>query len=85
MSNFDMFLSKLKDLSSEELQLLSRKIITQLQRNESNENRSAIVSCKKCGDKDCISKYGKDRHGKQRYRCKHCKAVYCTHRLDLFE
>lgn len=84
MSNFDMFLSKLKDLSSEELKLLSKKIMTQLQGTESCTDGSVVVSCKKCGAKECISKYGKDKNGKQRYRCKHCNAVFTEISYTVF-
>ena len=88
MSNFDAFLSQLKNLSTEELKLLSQKIMMQLQGSESckssSQSSSSVTSCKKCGDKDCISKYGKDKNGKQRYRCKHCGAVFTETSYTVF-
>ena len=78
MSNLDMFLSQLKELKYDELKTLSEKIMMQLKgiRPQERENIEEVRVCRKCGAQDGISKYGKDKNGKQRYRCKHCGAIF---------
>lgn len=78
MSKLESLFSQLKGLQNDELKALSDKILQQLKGTLSpNEAQdSTIKTCRKCNAQNGISKYGKDKNGKQRYRCKHCGSVF---------
>ena len=78
MKDLSVIFSQLKELDEIELKAISEKILKHLKKSNTVnfEEDSVITVCRKCGDKDCLIKYGKDKNGKQRYRCKHCKAFF---------
>lgn len=78
MRNLDTLFAQLKRLDAAELKVIADTILSQLKSDEyTRESRSSgECICRKCGGKDCLSKYGKDRNGKQRYRCKQCGATF---------
>ena len=66
-----------ESLSESELEALSSKILKLLKvSTDTNENGvEEIHNCRKCGS-HAILKYGKDKNGKQRYKCKNCNTVF---------
>lgn len=65
-------------LEQSELEILSSKILQMLKlssdTNIDNEV-SSVDFCRRCSSSS-ILKYGKDKNGKQRYRCKCCNAIF---------
>lgn len=78
MANLDMLFSQLKELPYNELQKLSDRILQQLKNVGANNKYLdvKVQTCRKCNAHSSVSKYGKDKNGKQRYRCKQCGAVF---------
>ncbi len=78
MKDIDNIFLQIKDLSSQELNTLANKIFEILNSNNAYIEASADVSeisCRKCGCEN-VSKYGKDKNGKQRFKCKSCGALF---------
>ncbi len=79
MKELKEFLGAAGQLNRKELEELSSKILSMLQLTSSvcDEPTSGVgVSCcRKCSSSN-ILKYGKDKNGKQRYKCKSCNAVF---------
>ena len=79
MVNFADILSAADSLNPEELQALSSKILGLLNVSVSNatspQNVNRCDCCRRCSSKQII-KYGKDKNGKQRYKCKHCDRLF---------
>lgn len=78
MSKLEALFSQLKGLQYDELKALSERIMCQLKGvgSQDKTEHSVVQMCRKCSAQGGISKYGKDKNGKQRYRCKHCGSVF---------
>lgn len=69
-------LSAAKALSAEELRALSSRILGLLNiADSSDSDQSGCSCCRRC-ESTQIVKYGKDKNGKQRYKCKACNTVF---------
>lgn len=66
-------------LETKDLEALSVKILELLKMPSVTCSESANgtnhIGCRKCGS-NFISKYGKDKNGKQRYKCKSCNTIF---------
>lgn len=69
-------LSATETLSQEELQSLSARILDLLNIPASNAAETAKCDCCRRCDSKQIVKYGKDKNGKQRYKCKTCNTIF---------
>lgn len=72
----DLF-AKIENLTTSELELLSEHILQKLMSSMEtfSFNKNTIESCKRC-ESQFIIKYGKDRNGNQRYKCKECGCLF---------
>ena len=77
MSRVTDILKKLDGLNSGELQQISEKLLKLLQEVNGvfGVPSAPVDQCRKCGDKHIV-KFGKDKNGNQRYRCKACGATF---------
>lgn len=77
MSKVNDILKKLETLNNGELQQVSEKLLELLQdvNGVSGVPSAPVDVCRKCGNKHIV-KFGKDKNGKQRYRCKACGATF---------
>lgn len=77
MNKFDLLLSNLSSLNTSDLEFLSEKILNLLSDNNNllSIKEEDVCSCKRCGSV-AIVKYGKDKNGKQRYKCKDCNTLF---------
>ena len=78
MQDFNAFLSQLSTFSAEELEICSKKILQILKQNLDAPQPYAddnVCNCRRCSS-DRIVKYGKDKNGKQRYKCKDCGILF---------
>lgn len=74
MKNIEKFISDAKEFKAEELKILADKIFEMLNEVEgvpSTSNIEQVIKCRKC-ESSKIKKDGKDKNGKQRYRCSSC-------------
>lgn len=77
MSRVNDIINQFDSMSKSELTKISEKLLQMLQ----SANGDAFVvsngscTCRKC-DSENIMKYGKDRKGNQRYRCKSCGSTF---------
>ena len=74
MRNIDKFISDVKVLGVEELRTLADQIFKRLKEVEGVPSTAAVEQvekCRKC-ESSKIIKDGKDKNGKQRYRCSSC-------------
>ena len=78
MTNLNALLEQIKNLPPKELQLIADSIMAKLSHNSFDKaaDSSSVSICRKCGSDKGISKYGKDKKGNQRYRCKFCGALF---------
>ncbi len=80
MKDVNNIISQLNQMDSTELEFLSKRIFELLQASDSadrfpnTENTTEMV-CRKCGSHK-VSKYGKDKRGNQRYKCKSCGVFF---------
>ena len=77
--NIEKLLAEVESLSTSELKKISAKIFEILNGTDNvclncNDNHT-VSCCKKCGCTD-ILKYGKDKNGKQRYKCNGCGCTF---------
>ncbi|MBQ4333440.1 MAG: IS1595 family transposase [Clostridia bacterium] len=77
MDRVSFLVNQVAHYSSDELQVLSEKILALLQSSQENVMPPIKHStvCQRCGSKR-ISKYGKDRKGHQRYKCSGCATTF---------
>ncbi len=73
MERLDMIISAAKQLNQNELEELSSKLLTIL--NSYSADKSFTGKCQRCGGNHTI-KYGKDKNGKQKYKCNDCNTVF---------
>lgn len=74
MADLSTLLSATETLNREELQALSARILGLLNIPAEAES-STCDCCRRCDSKQIV-KYGKDKNGKQRYKCKSCNAIF---------
>lgn len=76
MAALNDVLSAAQALSQEDLRALSDRILGLLNiPNNENAPEAKCDCCRRCSS-DKIVKYGKDKNGKQRYKCKSCNTVF---------
>ena len=77
MGNISQILKLAKSLNDWELQRISDALLKMLGKNTGvyGAAQHEEKSCRKCGS-DQIVKFGKDKNGKQRYKCKCCGATF---------
>lgn len=76
MATITDLLSAAETLSQDELQVLSARIMGLL--NIPSDDTAVAQTCnccRRCSSKQVV-KYGKDKNGKQRYKCKCCNTVF---------
>lgn len=73
MSNIDMVLEQFAAFDKEELKKIAEKIHQLL--SKADRISVSIDKCRKC-EANNIVKFGKDKNGKQRYRCRNCGATF---------
>ncbi len=79
MNNFEKLISVASELKHDELEALSERILEMLKisPNEfgccADEKHERV--CRRCNSKSVV-KYGKDRNGVQRYKCRSCNTVF---------
>ena len=74
MRNIDEFIFDVKALKADELKVLADRIFKMLKEVEgvpSTSNVQQVAKCRKC-ESSKIIKDGKDKNGKQRYKCSSC-------------
>ena len=79
MNSADVLFDKIEKLSIDELHTVAEKIFNLLQQVENSPQSSSVLSnvqkCRKC-ESTQIKKFGKDKNGKQRYRCNSCGCTF---------
>lgn len=77
MKGLSSILSLAHKLDAKELEMLSSEILQMLSIvNAKSENCfDASSTCRRCGSHK-IQKYGKDKHGNQRYKCSACNTTF---------
>jgi len=79
MNNLLNIINAAESLEHGDLEILSSKILEMLKLSpESNttvQHETRILSCRRCGS-GSILKFGKDKNGKQRYKCKSCNTIF---------
>ena len=77
MNKVCQILQTAKCLSSEELKRISDALLKMLSQTTDIHGVSVqhVEKCRKCGDAHIV-KFGKDKNGKQRYKCKSCGATF---------
>lgn len=78
MNNLDSLFAQIQSLKPDELKLVADSIMAVLKGKPSTDNvqPEKITICRKCGVEGTVAKFGKDKNGKQRYRCKCCGATF---------
>lgn len=77
MNTVHDILKQLDRLSKAELTIISEGLLKLLQGTDGVAcvHSNTVHTCRKCGDEKIV-KFGKDKNGKQRYRCKACGATF---------
>ena len=76
MTAVNAILNQVGQLSQAELKQVSERLLKMLKGEAADDsNDSTVTSCRKCGCEH-IQKYGKDKNGKQRYKCRDCGATF---------
>lgn len=67
-----------ESLNASELKLVADKIMKLLHSSECEPScvSENISKCRNCGTEGSVIKFGKDKNGKQRYKCKCCDATF---------
>ena len=78
MDNMNAILSQIQTLSHAERKIVAESILRSLKGEPLIEDSKSLrtVVCRKCDSDNGVSKYGKDKNGNQRYRCKHCGSTF---------
>lgn len=69
-------ISAAEGLSQNELQTLSSHILGLLNISDSGDNTQGKCDCCRRCESTQIVKYGRDKNGKQRYKCKACNTIF---------
>ena len=77
MNNLKDIIKVVESLSAAELETLSSEVLKLLKTSPdvAKNNTEELHNCRRCGS-HAILKYGKDKNGKQRYKCKNCNAIF---------
>lgn len=77
MSRLDTVINQAKRLNPDELKVVSEEIlhILKLVNNDSETTTVVVDSCRRCESKNIV-KFGKDKNGKQRYKCRNCGSTF---------
>ena len=96
MNKVHDILKQFDRLSKAELAQISEGLLKLLQSTDGvvYASSNSVHTCRKCGDEKIV-KFGKDKNGKQRYRCKTCGATFTEtsysvvsntrHTMDVWE
>lgn len=78
MNNLDSLFAQIQSLNPNELKLVAESIMSALKGETSTDSvqTEKITVCRRCGEKGAVAKFGKDKNGKQRYRCKYCGSTF---------
>ena len=79
MRNFNNFVNVVEQLNEAELKIVANKILKMLSNvgKDTVQTVESISKCRKC-DSSQIVKFGKDKNGKQRYKCHSCGATFTS-------
>ncbi len=75
MAILNDLISAAEELSQDELQALSSRVLGLLNRSALETPAAKCECCRRCESRQIV-KYGKDKNGKQRYKCKSCNTVF---------
>ena len=77
MERITKLIKAAEGLKQSELEALSARILEMLNlsNGEGEEIGAPVSGCRRC-DSEQIVKFGKDKHGKQRYKCKSCGTIF---------
>lgn len=78
MERLDKIISAAESLEQKDLEALSSKILQMLKLSSGSntyQEENQVHSCRRCSS-SAILKYGKDKNGKQRYKCKNCNTIF---------
>lgn len=78
MKNVELLLKKAQNLKSADLKIFADKIFELLKNNESDSceaYETKTEKCRKCEGTQIV-KFGKDKNGKQRYKCQSCGCTF---------
>ena len=77
MSNFKAVIEQIKLFDYKDLKDISEEILQLLKLTEdsSRPTSSTVNFCRRCEDVNIV-KFGKDKNGKQRYKCRNCGATF---------
>lgn len=78
MVNVRNLMKDAESLSASELKLVADKIMKLLHASECEPScvSQSASKCRNCGTEGSVIKFGKDKNGKQRYKCKCCAATF---------
>ena len=87
MGRFNVLYNELSNLNDYELKTIAEHVFELLQRAEgsltSTTSDKEIIKCRKC-DSSLVAKFGKDKNGKQRYKCKSCGCTFTSTSFSAF-
>lgn len=87
MGTFKTVYNEIGNLNSSELKSIAERIFKLLQQVEDSVaedfNESPIATCRKC-ESSQIAKFGKDKNGKQRYKCRSCGCTFTGTSFSAF-
>lgn len=75
MNNINQFINEIESLHIDELKSIADMIMQKLKNVEASDCLDATTECRKCGSHK-IAKFGKDKNGKQRYKCMSCGSTF---------
>ena len=77
MSNFKAVIEQIRLFDYKDLKDISEEILQLLKLTEDNSRStsSTVNFCRRCEDVNIV-KFGKDKNGKQRYKCRNCGATF---------
>ena len=75
MKQINDILKQVKTLSESELKNISSQILQMLKSCNNSAPEAVVEKCRKCESNNII-RYGKDKNGKQKYKCKSCGTIF---------
>ena len=80
MVNVRNLMKDAESLNASELKLVADKIMKLLHSSECEPSSVSedTSKCRNCGTEGSVIKFGKDKNGKQRYKCKCCNATFTS-------
>ncbi len=86
MGRFDVLYNEVNNLNDYELKIIAEKILGLLQQTERTTEsycNSEVIACRKC-ESNQVARFGKDKNGKQRYRCRACGCTFTSTSFSAF-